>query len=1244
MAEPLRTSLVVEDLNDAMRARTILEQLHFSDWKAAHTIFCRMERREGQSLAGIFPILLAALGAAADPDRSLVNFERFADNYGPALFPALEEKPRVIEILVTLFSASQFLTEILLRKPDAFELLLDRQALTQRKTIVQFQSEARAASRAARTEQAKLDALRNYQHAELLRIGASDFLDLYDLKAVLSQLTRMAIGLTRASLGLASHLTGVSAKGFVVAAMGKLGGWELNYSSDIDLLFIVRDDIKRYIPLAQKFIEIISGTTSEGFLYRVDMRLRPWGRDGSLVSTMDGYLKYLDTNARLWEKQALLKARAIAGDLSLGEALLKEVQPRIYGIPPEEIRANVFAMKKRTEAYLEEKGRDWGEVKLGQGSIRDVEFVLQALQLTHGGAQPEIRTRATIKGLNKLRRAGLVTPTEAGILLDGYVFLRTIEHYLQMLDYQQTYTLPSDPKAIDLLARRLGYSGSQAGDEFVEQYLRHCQAIRAIYLKYIGSESMSEQPTPPAVIPKVLQHLSRMDASYVEIFPPEKIRYHANLAAELDTVQLALVDAVPLKDGAWEVTIVAYDYRGELSIICGLMFVYGFNILDGNVFTYEPLAAQAQKAANAPATARIKSRRRLSGRTRIGAIPEQALPGSHRKIVDVFRVMPVNPDEKVGPEVWARYSQDLINLLDLMRIGQRREARGILAKRVGAVFHSIASKETPLYPIDIKIDNQRSQHYTVLNIDAPDTVGFLYELTNAMAFYDINISRMVIESQGNRVQDILYVTDAHDKKIVDDRRLRELRAAIVLIKHFTHLLPRSPNPEAALLHFREFIWGLFERPNWMEELASIEKTEVLGGLARVLGVSDFLWDDFLRMQYSNLFPVVRDMDALATAKARSKVEAELRQVLKTCQLGSAGYEDWRSALNAFKDRELFRIDMRHILGLTTEFWDFAVELTDLAEIVVAAVLDGCLQELTKQYGSPQLEGGKPCPISVCALGKGGGRELGFASDIELMFVYSGKGRTSGANRITNGEFFERLVHAVVETVQARQEGIFQIDLQLRPYGKTGSLAVALESFEKYYHPDGPAWAYERQALVKLRPVAGDKKLGKRIRALAETYVFESGQPFDVTAMRAMRERQVRHLVKGGTFNAKYSRGGLVDVEYLIQGLQINHGAGQPSVRLTNMREAMEGLNKIGVLKDEDYTQLRKAHTFLRWLIDSMRMVRGNAKDVTVPPYGAEEFAFLARRLLYGSNTERLRDDLVRYANEVQEINLRLLGA
>lgn len=633
----------------------LIELRPFVDRAAAATVLQRLSAHYGQGFERIRPRLLAALGAAADPDRSLVYFERFAENTGPELFPELEKNPRVVELLTTLFSASRFLTEILLRNPDSLALLHHRQTLTERKGIDQIAAEAEAAFGAVETYEEQRNALRGYQRGELLRIGASDFLGLYDLRTVLSQLSRTAIGLVRASLVLAERRSGISEGGFVVLAMGKLGGYELNYSSDIDLLFIARENAPDYLPLAERLVEVIGSPTAEGFLYRVDLRLRPWGRDGPLVSSLPVYVDYIEKNARLWEKQALLKVRPIAGDLTLGEELRREIEPRIHHVSAAQVRSEIFAMKQRTEEFLRQSGREWGEVKLGVGSIRDIEFVVQSLQMTHA----HIRTRATLKAIPRLQEEGLLTPGEARVLTEGYIFLRTLEHYLQMLDYRQTYTLPSDPAAIALLARRLGFEGEQAGEHFITRYEEHCEAIRAVFLDRVGSEAAAAAPTPA---PQVERHLRRMDASYTEAFTPADIRRHADLASELNDDRQALVDALPIENGQWKLSVVAYDYPGELSIICGLLFVYGFNIMDGDAFTYEPLADRPRPVPG----------RRSAGRSRMAAARND-LPDVKRKIVDVFTIKPIRP---APPDTWERYNEDLAFFLKMMRLGENRAARG----------------------------------------------------------------------------------------------------------------------------------------------------------------------------------------------------------------------------------------------------------------------------------------------------------------------------------------------------------------------------------------------------------------------------------------------------------------------------------------------------------------------------------------------------------------------------------------
>ena len=1204
-------------------ALNLLASIPFTDLPAAARGLARLTRQfPDPACATCLPHLLQSLDAAADPGRVLASFERFVENYPSRIDLAdlLATQPRSVEVLALIFSGSQYLTDILLRRPEQIHLLLVQSRLTLQKSTEQYIREALAATSGANNRTGRLNALRRWQRGELLRIGAGDLLGQLDLPALTRQLSHLAEGVVRAALVI---LTGFDTpqSGFAVIAMGKLGGRELNYSSDIDLLFVSDSDDPAYARLGQQVIDALAGITDEGFLYRVDMRLRPWGQTGALVPSLDAYLAYLSGPARLWEKQALLKARWIAGDAALGQEFLLRASGPIYDIDPETIRKEVLEMKQRTETYLHQRGRDWGEVKLGEGSIRDVEFIVQYLQMAHGARQPELRTGRTLSALRRLHQYGLLPLEDRRTLLEGYLFLRTVEHHLQLMHYRQSQTLPADPAPQRDLARRLGFDGPDPAAAFLAHYQQHSAAIRDLYLKYIGGlpekEPVLEHP------PEVRQHIERMDPTYEATFSAHDVRRHAALVGQLDATHLACVDANPLEEEAWRVTVIAFDYPGELALICGLMFSYGLDIMDGSVFTYEPLNPPSPKQGG--------------GRSGVGEVLD-----TRRKIVDVFTVRPAHGT--LAEDTWTRYSNELESLLRLVQDHNPQDARLQLARRAAGALGELQSGLAPLYPIEIEIDNVLSERYTVLRIDSTDTIGFLYELTNALALTRLYIARVEIETAGKQVADVIYVTDEQGQKITSDEKQRELRAATVLIKHFTHLLPLSPDPQSALLHFGELVAGLFTRAGWPNELASLEQPEVLQSLARLLGVSEFLWDDFLRMQYENLFPVVQDVDALRTAKDRARLQNELSAALRSVHPGPQAPSEtpaWHATLNAFKDREMFRIDMRHILGHTSEFRDFSEELTALAEVVVNTAYYLCHEDLRWQYGNPRLEDGPIAQMSVVALGKCGGRELGFASDIELMFIYEGNGRTEGRDHITTAEFYEKLVENFLRAIHARREGIFEIDLQLRPYGKAGSLAVSLEAFKRYFVPDGPAWPYERQALVKLRAIAGNSDFGSRIEALRDRIVYR-GVPFDATAMRAMRERQLRHLVKGGTFNPKYSPGGLVDIEYLVQGLQMSHGHLNPELRTTNTYTALAALAAAGILSEQDYPRLRKAYTFFRWLIDGLRVVAGNARDLLVPTPESVGFAYLARRMLY-TEPDRLRDDLGLYSAAVLELGRKLLG-
>jgi glutamate-ammonia-ligase adenylyltransferase len=341
-----------------------------------------------------------------------------------------------------------------------------------------------------------------------------------------------------------------------------------------------------------------------------------------------------------------------------------------------------------------------------------------------------------------------------------------------------------------------------------------------------------------------------------------------------------------------------------------------------------------------------------------------------------------------------------------------------------------------------------------------------------------------------------------------------------------------------------------------------------------------------------------------------------------------GPDEEAQALRLFRDREFFRAGVRAILGLSEGPEGFSAELSDVAE----ALLQGAERVAREGLGPalPQGAGGAPVPAALLALGKCGGRELGFGSDLELMLVYDDRDAPPGA-----GEGFDRFVTALRQVLAARRGGTFDVDFRLRPYGRGGPLATALTAFEGYYRAGGAAWGYERQALIKLRAVAGDAALGQQVEALRDRFVY-GPEPYDLGGCRRLRRLQVEQLVRPGTVNAKYSPGALVDVEYLVQALQIVHGGPEPAVRTPSTLRALAALEETGRLAPGPAETLRAGYRFYRALIDALRVVHGDARDLTLPPAGSDEFLRLGRRLRR-PDPARLEADLHRTREAVRAL-------
>ena len=697
---------------------------------------------------------------------------------------------------------------------------------------------------------------------------------------------------------------------------------------------------------------------------------------------------------------------------------------------------------------------------------------------------------------------------------------------------------------------------------------------------------MTATPPPPFAADLLSTQLGQAYARY----DASARATHLALLAEVTSPAEVALDIEDLGPGHWRLTICAADAVGALSLIAGLLTSTQLDVVAADVFTVQVPAPTATTS------------RRPASRT---AAPRNL---TVRRILDVFTV-----STSLSPPAatWARLREELHATFELLAQGRGDEAWERVAVAAGEVLRDAGSDQPRLWPlqIDTTPNDDGDVPHTALHIVGQDTPGFLFAITNALATMGVNIARAEISTVGGESRDTLWVTDASGQPLRDEARLRQVQSAVTLIKQFTALLPHAPNPALALRQFGALTRQLLAQPDWAETLPALAAGGVQQTLAELLGASEFLWEDFLRMQHATLFPLIAQ--AASAPPHPTGVDA-LRANLRA-ELGDAiDATERRRVLNAFKDREMFRIDLRHITG-AIDFRSFADELSDLADAVIGTAADLVHDELASTVGRSRDTDSREHAWAIFGLGKLGGREIGLASDIELLFVYEPVGTTGGTTTIPAAEYFEDFVRTFLDTITTRREGIFEVDLRLRPYGDHGSLAVSEDGLAAYYRTGGSALPFERMALVKLRHIAGDSALAARVAAIRDRFVY-SGAPVDYDDLIHLRARQARELVTAGAVSAKHSAGGVVDIEYRVQAAQIEAGVTDPAVRTPSTLDAIARLAAGGHLDAESARRMAAAYAFLRRLIDALRVVRGHARDLTIPLHDSREFAYLARRL------------------------------
>lgn len=456
-----------------------LARLGFSDVAAAE--------REWATIALADLVLLERVASSADPDLALRALGRLLAALGDGageLRAALTSDDDLALRLTRVLGASEALGDHLVSHPADWRELADPSLTRLRPTAAGLTQALCSAD--------DRDELRRVYRRLLLRLAARDLsLDLRVDDAA-AELADLAAGAVEAALQIARREVGESADlcQLAVIGMGKCGARELNYVSDVDVIFVAEpadgaDEVpalRAATAVASAAMRICSDQTREGTLWPVDAALRPEGRSGPLVRTVASHQSYYERWAKTWEFQALLKARPIAGDLHLGHRYMETIAPFVWEAAGREgFVTDVQAMRRRVVDHIPSKEAP-RQLKLGPGGLRDIEFAVQLMQLVHGRSDPELRSPNTLRALEALTAGGYVGREDGGRLADAYRFLRTLEHRLQLSQLRRTHVLPGDPAALRVLGRSIGLM-SDPVTSLTDQWKQHAREVRRLHEK-----------------------------------------------------------------------------------------------------------------------------------------------------------------------------------------------------------------------------------------------------------------------------------------------------------------------------------------------------------------------------------------------------------------------------------------------------------------------------------------------------------------------------------------------------------------------------------------------------------------------------------------------------------------------------------------------------------------------------------------------------------------------------------------
>ncbi|HEV3171949.1 MAG TPA: bifunctional [glutamine synthetase] adenylyltransferase/[glutamine synthetase]-adenylyl-L-tyrosine phosphorylase, partial [Actinocrinis sp.] len=966
------------------------------------------------------------------------------------------------------------------------------------------------------TGQEAADALRIAYRRALLAVTARDVAAGTDLTTVAADLADLAGATLEAALAVAraEEPEGVAPCRLAVIGMGKCGARELNYVSDVDVVFVAEpvrpgegiggagevpatqvdetEALRTATRLASRMMRLCSESTPEGSIWQVDAALRPEGRSGPLVRTLASHTAYYQRWAKTWEFQALLKARPVAGDVALGAEYVAMTTPLVWSaVARDNFVDDVQAMRRRVVSHATDSLRRAPgsvavdrELKLGPGGLRDVEFAVQLLQLVHGRGDETLRARSTLDALDALAKGGYVGREDAAHLAEAYRFLRAVEHRIQLFRLERTHTMPDDPSALRRIGRSMGCMVDPAG-ELRTVWQRHAREVRRLH------EKLFYRP--------LLSSVARLDDTSAAV--PSVVGPRPRLSREAARSRLAAL---------------------------------GYADPAGALINIEALA---------------------TGVSRRAAIQRTLLPVMLGWFADA-------PDPDAG-------------LLAFRRV-------------------SDALGSTPWYLRSLRDEGEAAWR----------------------------LARVL--SSGGYAPDLLMRAPEAVALLSDDKAL-VVRERGAIEAEMMALVCRADSAESAVAAVR----GVRRR-----ELFRIVATDLLGMLGGDDGADPL---DVLGRALTDVTAATIEAALAAVVAFRGAGstdggdEVEGRRPVPLPGEPCGGTPAHRAAREVEARQAQARIggglgeaaEGDAVVGVGGGHGEGApYDVLSEGRAHVAANgdadADADAAEARDRAAVPAQEravasNGLPTRLAVIAMGRFGGAELGYGSDADVMFVHEPR---EGAD--------EQRATAVAFEIANELRRLLQlptadpplvIDADLRPEGRQGPLVRSLASYAEYYKRWSRVW--EAQALLRATPVAGDAVVGKRFVRLIDPIRYPVGgvAEADLREIRRLKARmEAERLPRGAdrSLHTKLGPGGLSDVEWVAQLIQLRHGAEFAELRTTATRAVLAAAVAYELLGEDDRALLDDAWCETTRLRNGITIVRGRPADQL--PTAARSLAGIANYL------------------------------